>query len=445
MESFEKGSAVKVLPDGSMIISGETENPAAQERDMMLMRTDSNGNLLWINTYGGPERETVNDVLQTADRGFLMVAEKYQPHKQEGENMTMLKTDKDGRMLWSKLYDEGGNETEGFSLQATPDKGYVVAGMVKNMSMVSSAFFTMSAEDQGMYLMKVDANGNQLWSRKFDYGEQGVSSTGTSVIVARDATYIVAGNVAKQGRTDKKIDKPARNVNMQDMRNMLLTKVKPNGTLQWAREYISNTITMAYTVIEKREGGFLVVGNTNVTKDNLDIFSMSLAADGSVQWAKTFGGPKFESVADVVQTPDGGFVVSGVTESFGSGSMDVLTFKTDGKGTLLWAKTYGGKNEDYPSRMALTRDGIITVGATASGKSESFDVLLMKSDWNGNCNNFSKDVTLSMSSFLPDSRKIEKAGMKKIEQGVYPPNMKKPDVKNIVENKRQARVKNLGD
>jgi len=116
----------------------------------------------------------------------------------------------------------------------------------------------MRAEDQHMYLIKVDGSGNKIWSRSLIYGEENVGSTGTSVIITSDGSYLVAGNIAKMGRTDKKIEKPAQNVNMEDTRTMLLTKVKPNGNLQWAREFQSNQITMGYTVIEKHEGGFVV-------------------------------------------------------------------------------------------------------------------------------------------------------------------------------------------
>jgi hypothetical protein len=446
MESFEKGSAIKLLPGGGFIIAGETENPTAQERDMLLMQTDSNGNLLWIKTFGGPERETVNDVLQTpADRGFIMLGEKYQPNKQEGENLTLVKTDKDGDLKWKKIFDEGGNETEGFSMQPTPDHGYVITGMVKNMSLVSSAFFSMSAEDQGLYLLKIDGNGNKIWSRRFNYGSGNVSSTGTSVIVASDGSYMVAGNIAKKGRTDKKIERPAQQVDMKDVRDMLLCKVKPNGSLLWAKEYEANSITMGYTVTEKTEGGYMVAGNTNVSATNIDIFLMSLDVNGNVQWSKTFGGPRFESVSDVAQAPDGGFIISGMTYSTPSGVSDVLSFKTDKQGNLQWSKTYGGQNEDYPAKLLLTNTGIVTVGATASNGSESFDILLMKSDWNGNCGSFGKDAKLSVSNFNPIASKIEKPEMGKVEQGVFPPNMKKPDAENIIEHKREARVKNLGD
>lgn len=443
MEGFEKGSSLRVLDDGSFIIAGETESYGQIERDMLLMHADSTGHLIWTRTFGGPERETLNDVIATADHGFIATAEKYQPNKVEGEHLTLLKTDVTGNLLWKKIYDEGGNETEGFSIQHTPDNNYVIAGMIKSMTMVSNTFFDMRAEDQHMYLIKVDGSGNKVWSRSLIYGEENVGSTGTSVIITTDGSYLVAGNIAKMGRTDKKIEKPAQTVNMEDTRTMLLTKVKPNGNLQWAREFQSNQITMGYTVIEKREGGFVVVGNTSVSKFNLDIFAMSLDANGNVLWAKTFGGKGFESVADVLQLPDGGFVVSGFTKSFGSGSSDVLTFKLKKTGDVEWSKTYGGKSEEYPSKLALTKSGIVTVGSTASFTSEGFDVLLFKTDFNGNGSCIGTNVTMNVGALVSTSHAVKGAAMQKVEQGIVPPHMVKPNPESIKENKREARVKNL--
>jgi hypothetical protein len=262
-----------------------------------------------------------------------------------------------------------------------------------------------------------------------------VASTGTSLVVTADGSYVATGNITKKGTTDKKIERPAQNVNMTDVRNALLVKVKPNGNLQWAREYEANSITMGYMVIEKKDGGLLLAGNTNVSPTNMDVFLMSLDANGNMQWAKTFGGPKFESVADVLQTPDGGFVASAMSESFGKGATDVLNFKVDARGNVEWAKAYGGRNTDNPSKMTLTNTGIVTVGATSSFKTQSFDVFMMKTDWKGTNTCLGTDVKLSVNEFRPAVKQIAKAAMNKVEQGILPPNRQKPDAGNIIEKK----------
>jgi len=442
-EGFEKGSAIRQLSDGGFIIGGETQSYGLTETDMLLIRTDATGNVQWTKTYGGPEREVVNDVVQMPDRGFLFVAEKYQPNKKEGEFLTLAKTDASGNLAWKKIYDEGGNETEGFSMAATPDENYVITGIVKKMSVVSSAFFTMSGEDQNLYLIKVDKSGNKVWSRCLNSSSGDVASTGTSVIVAKDGSYIATGNITKKGKTDKKLEKPVESVSEDESRNMLLIKVKPDGSLAWANEYSANRITAGFSVIEKQEGGFLVAGiATPDATNNVDYFIMSLAADGSLLWAKTFGGPKFDPVSDVWQTADGGFMVSGTTHSYGAGSSDILIFKTDNSGNLLWAKTYGGESGEYGARMVLTADGIAMTGQVSMGK-ESFDVMLLKTDLNGNSVCWGKNAALDSKKFPVISRRIEGASMIGVEQGITPPNFKRADVNNISQQSREARTKNI--
>ncbi|MBK7149864.1 MAG: hypothetical protein IPH78_13905 [Bacteroidetes bacterium] len=428
---FEKASAVKLLADGNIIITGETESFGLQERDMLLMKTDSNGQVIWTNSYGGPERETVNDVLPLSSGNLLFAAEKYQPNKAEGENLTLIETDKNGNLIWKKIFDEGGHETEGFQIAPTPDNQILIAGMLKKSSMVSDAFFAMRSEEQCAYLLKVDRKGNKQFSRCITYGENDVSTTAAALTVCADASILLSGNVTRKGKTDKKIEQPARQVNTDDQRNLLLAKISPNGNLLWAREISGAKIMMGYTVLEKKDGSIMLAGNTTAGAGSIDIVLMHLDKNGNVIWAKTYGGTKFESVADMVAAPGGGWIVTGITYSTANGISDVLTFKTDDNGALLWAKTYGGANEEYPSRMAIRGNSIFTAGSTGSNGTRSFDVLLYKTALDGSGTCFSRDATLSVKalgakSLVPDNAKSEK-----IEQGVYPPNMKKPEVQNI--------------
>src|SRR4051812_30986258 len=99
---------------------------------------------------------------------------------------------------------------------------------------------------------------------------------------------------------------------------------------------------------------------------------------------KTYGGTGFDIGLAVEQTFDKGFVVGGYTYSYGAGQQDYYLLKTDSTGDTLWTKTYGGAINDATRSFQQTDDGYIIAGATNSFGSGSYDVYLVKTDFNGN-------------------------------------------------------------
>lgn len=62
------------------------------------------------------------------------------------------------------------------------------------------------------------------------------------------------------------------------------------------------------------------------------------AAEPIVEWEKTFGGSSWDEAYSVQQTSDGGYIIAGSTDSYGSGFRDVYLIKTDSNGNLEWQK-----------------------------------------------------------------------------------------------------------
>lgn len=98
---------------------------------------------------------------------------------------------------------------------------------------------------------------------------------------------------------------------------------------------------------------------------------------------KVFGGTDLDRGVYVSPTQDGGYIVVGVTKSFGNGDEDVYLVRTDPTGEILWTQTYGGAGQDNGWSVLETRDGFLLAGYTRSFGSGGFDFYLIKTNAEG--------------------------------------------------------------
>jgi hypothetical protein len=123
----------------------------------------------------------------------------------------------------------------------------------------------------------------------------------------------------------------------------------------------------------------------------LALLSVSLVAIftqyayAQVRFVKTYGGTEDDRAYAVQQTSDGGYIVAGSTRSFGGGRDNIILIKTDANGNRIWAKTYGGTENDRAYAVQQTSDGgYIVAGSTRSFGGGRDDIILIKTDANGN-------------------------------------------------------------
>jgi len=164
-----------------------------------------------------------------------------------------------------------------------------------------------------------------------------------------------------------------------------LLRTDSSGDTLWTRTYGGTEGDYGYSVQQTSDGGYIIAGMTySFGAGGRDVYLLKTDSSGDTLWTRTYGGSDGEEGYSVQQTSDGGYIIGGYTYSFGAGSYDVYLLKTDSSGDTLWTRTYGGSDYDWGYSVQQTSDGgYIIAGGTWSFGAGGGDVYLLKTDSSG--------------------------------------------------------------
>lgn len=148
----------------------------------------------------------------------------------------------------------------------------------------------------------------------------------------------------------------------------------------WTRTYGGSGSDVGYSVQQTNDGGYIIAGMTNSfgAGDN-DVYLVKTNQQGDTLWTRTFGGADRDFGAGVKQTIDGGYIIIGATKSFNNGIDDLYLIKTDHNGDTLWTKVYGGLWGDVGISIIQDKEGnYIATGYTMSFDPGNADVWILK-------------------------------------------------------------------
>lgn len=190
-----------------------------------------------------------------------------------------------------------------------------------------------------------------------------------------DGGYILAGYSNSNISGDKTKD----TIGLDDY---WLIKLNASGDIEWQKTFGGFAFDQLVSVQQTSDGGYILGGHSsspisgNKTVGNegfLDYWLVKLNAIGKIMWQKNIGSDKFDYIATVFQTEDGGYFAAG--RSLGGisgdktqplqGDFDYWVVKLNASGDIQWDKTYGGNKEDYLSSAAQTSDGGYILGGSS--------------------------------------------------------------------------------
>ena len=435
--------SIQKTSDGGYIIAKE---------GVCLIKLDSEGNKTWERQMIDQDSEILEPkAYQTADNGYVIIGNLNYGWNQIGGGygsgdlgvgwtaVVVIKVDENGHLNqtiypkpaqllpspakrvtgkgWMKTF--GGNfNSMSTSVQQTSDGGYIATGYVGYGVRYPSGFNdTIIMERTAAYLLKIDADGNRVWERSLGgagivgqrdkyiaWNEPGGGSSegGRSVQQTSDGGYIVVGDLHTYKLHEKTSSEDGGMFDYVAGNDAFLVKTDANGNILWKKTFGEYYNEEGYDVQQTSDGGFFIVGSTSsygvcpYCTENLgqqapeDVYLIKTDANGNVIWKKVFGGMHNDVAFSGQKTPDGGFIVAGVSGSLsGNGVEDAYLLKIDKDGNKMWEKTFGkkGRTEKGSSVQQTSDGGYIIVGQTVLGGAQwvtESDVYLIKTDHNGN-------------------------------------------------------------
>jgi hypothetical protein len=358
--------------DGGYLMAGTV--PVVNSYDAAIYKTDSTGNLLWTKSFGDQFDEYGIDVKPVFAGGYILVGTKSISANVNYVFATRINST--GGIAWQKVYSGGGIE-EVQGVETTYDGGFLIYG-------TSGTYGT-----PGAHVIKTLSDGTIQWRKVFG------GSRGASRCAAKE---IPLGGYILTTRINDSLTAVVNDV--------MVARLNPSGDTIWTLTFGGNQSDEPYDVDVCADGSFIVSGRTYSYGAGIsDIFLSKISAGGQLMWTKTYGGSGIEMSFDADEATDGGYIISGWTDSYGFGLTDALLIRTDANGDTLWTSVSGTSGGNFPYEVTESPFGnFLFAGDSYITTFSDYSVFLYSVDYNGasGCNMRANGLQVS-SPVIPET------------------------------------------
>lgn len=364
--AFEGLRQVAQTPDRGFVFVGEqlwfNSDPSA----IFLVKTDSLGLEEWRRTYGGPLWDVPYSIVVCRDGGFLVAGE---TNSFNPSGVFVLRLNSNGDSLWMAILNSGSYDhlTAAGSIVESSEGGVLVCG-----------WGWRPPKGNQVLLFKLDSQGQLDWEK--NYGGSS-DDFGWSIQPVREGGYLMAGFSYSFG--NGKCDGH-------------LVRINDTGDTLWTRTYGGESYDSFDFARQTSDGGFIAVGSTQSFGMGEQGFIVKIDLNGNQQWHRAIGDTSNEGFSGVACSTNNQYVVTGFSKSFGAGEADGFLMRLDANGGTLQELVIGGPQFDFASFVERTHDGGYIVGGLTGSFGSGGDSWLVR---------LAPD-SISQTSFLPAISKL---------------------------------------
>jgi hypothetical protein len=215
--------------DEGYLLTGDLGDSLTGNRDALLLKMDSVGNILWSKSAGGADQESWNDIIGLPGGDFLIFGIISPPY-----SSTLTRIDSTGAIIWNKKYSLTGYDLYSGAFSKVGDD-FAIAGSID-----------LNGTVRDMLVIKTDSMGNITWTKSYggnDYDEA------VALYPTNENGIVIAGYSLSY--SDPSGD-------------AIIIELDSIGNIVWSKTYGgSGDADIFYSISENRESGFIAVGQSN--------------------------------------------------------------------------------------------------------------------------------------------------------------------------------------
>lgn len=351
-------------------VSGNKQTDSFGKLDYWLWKMKEDGAPEWQQNLGGIGNDFLRSIAHTADGGYILGGSSDSPLSEVKsdscrgkQDYWVVKLDAAGKVVWERTLGGTGND-ELQTIRPLTEGGYIVCGTSDSL-----ASYEKSSESRGStdyWIIKIDNYGKILWQRTLG-GHYREEAKGVEVLPNHQGYVVYGTSNSPEGG-----DKTTKALGKQDLWLIYLDEA---GEIRWQKTLGGKGNDLPAAMKITPQGTIAVLAYSNsFTKEGTDYWLIQLDEHGRVLQDKTYNIGEYDIATGLTLSKDGSFLISGYNrmayevKTPPKETEDYVVFKVDEDGKQLWKKTFGGKGSDRLLRTVETRDGGYLLSGTSNSK-----------------------------------------------------------------------------
>jgi hypothetical protein len=356
--------SIQKTTDGGYIIAGNTlsndgdvnGNHGGSGSDCWIIKITNLGIIEWQKCLGGSNGDGASEIQQTLDGGYIVgcttssidgnVTGNHNRGSGSGNSdYWVVKLTNSGNIVWQKCL--GSYSSDGLnSIKQTSDGGYILNGQIQ----ANDGDVTGHHGDFDYWVVKINSTGVIEWQKTL--GGTGWD-TGVDVIQNSEGDYIVTG-YSSSNNGDISGNHGGGDA--------WIVKLSATGNMVWQKSLGGTGDDYLYHIQQTADGGYLFSGDSSSNDGqapfnhgssySLDCWIVKTTSTGDFEWGKLLGGSGTDTAVSLIHTLDGGYAVSGYTNSV-NGDITSNHGTREGWIVKLTNKSLGNSSYDFEKSISF--------------------------------------------------------------------------------------------